>query len=217
MRANCRYSSVPFYLHYNPAGENVKPEIFLPSLHISGHQTGESLLQVIRDIFAVRKNHKTGGNLGILHEKMIWTLFRIINLHPMQISITSQAIRKSLKRASTRSESHRAIVHFYYVFHSAYSYLSFFLADRVSISYPHTFSEISKIFAAMAGVSRIGAKKWVDGRVDGAPLGKPASPCAPGVSAGRHRVDILVLFKNRLCKTEKNAVFEEGMKLFRFL
>ena len=217
MRVNCRYSSVPFYLHYNPAGENVKPEIFLPSLHISGHQTGESLLQVIRGAFAVRKNHKTGGNLGILHEKMIWTLFRIINLHPMQISITSQAIRKSLKRASTRSESHRAIVHFYYVFHSAYSYLSFFLADRVSISYPHTFSEISKIFAEIAGVSGIGAKKWVDGKVDGDLLGKPASPCAPGVSAGRHRVDILVLFKNRLCKTEKNAVFEEGMKLFRFL
>ena len=114
-------------------------KIFLPSLHISGHQTGESLLQVIRDIFAVRKNHKTGGNLGILHEKMIWTLFRIINLHPMQISITSQAIRKSLKRASTRSESHRAIVHFYYVFHSAYSYLSFFLADRVSIVPPYIF------------------------------------------------------------------------------
>ena len=149
---------------------------------------GESLLQVIRGAFAVRKNHKTGGNLGILHEKMIWTLFRIINLHPMQISITSQAIRKSLKRASTRSESHRAIVHFYYVFHSAYSYLSFFLADRVSISYPHTFWEISKIFAAMAGVSRIGVKNWVDGRVDGGLLGKPASPCAPGVSAGSHRV-----------------------------
>ncbi len=178
---------------------------------------GESLLQVIRGAFAVRKNHKTGGNLGILHEKMIWTLFRIINLHPMQISITSQAIRKSLKRASTRSESHRAIVHFYYVFHSAYSYLSFFLADRVSISYPHAFSEISKTFAAMAGVSGIGTKKWVDGRVDGGPLGKPASPCAPGVSAGRHRVDILVLFKNRLCKTEKNAIFEEPKKLFRFL
>ena len=178
---------------------------------------GESLLQVIRGAFAVRKDHKAGGNLGILHEKMIWTLFRIINLHPMQISITSQAIRKSLKRASTRSESHRAIVHFYYVFHSAYSYLSFFLADRVSISYPHTFWEISKNFAAMAGISGIGAKKWVDGRVDGGLLGKPASPCAPGVSAGRHRVDILVLFKNRLCKTEKNAVFEEGMKLFRFL
>ena len=53
--------------------------------------------------------------------------------------------------------------------------------------------------------------------LDGDPLGKPASPCAPGVSAGRHRVDILVLFKNRLCKTEKNAVFEEAMKLFRFL
>ena len=189
----------------------------MPSLHISGHQMGESLLQVIRGAFAVRKNHKTGGNLGILHEKMIWTLFRIINLHPMQISITSQAIRKSLKRASTRSESHRAIVHFYYIFHSAYSYLSFFLADRVSISYPHAFSEISKTFAAMAGVSGIGAKNWVDGRVDGGPLGKPASPCAPGVSAGRHRVDILVLFKNRLCKTEKNAVFEEAMKLFRFL
>ena len=122
--------------------------------------------------------------------RMIWTLFRIINLHPMQISITSQAIRKSLKRASTRSESHRAIVHFYYVFHSAYSYLSFFLADRVSLSYPHTFSEISKNFAAMAGASRIGVKKWVDGRVDGDPLGKPASPCAPGVSAGRHWVDM---------------------------
>ena len=192
-------------------------KFFLPSLHADGHQMGESLLQVIRGAFAVRKNHKTGGNLGILHEKMIWTLFRIINLHPMQISITSQAIRKSLKRASTRSESHRAIVHFYYVFHSAYSYLSFFLADRVSLSYPHTFWEISKIFAAMAGVSGIVAKKWVDGRVDGDPLGKPASPCAPGVSAGRHRVDILVLCKNRLCKTEKNAVFEEAMKLFRFL
>ena len=178
---------------------------------------GESLLQVIRGAFAVRKNHKTGGNLGILHEKMIWTLFRIINLHPMQISITSQAIRKSLKRASTRSESHRAIVHFYYVFHSAYSYLSFFLTDRVSISYPHTFSEISKNFAEIAGVSGIGVKNWVDGRVDGDPIGKPANPCAPGVSAGRHRVDILVLFKNRLCKTEKNAVFEEAMKLFRFL
>ena len=42
----------------------------------------------------------------------------------------------------------------------------------------------------MAGVSRIGAKNWVDGRVDGDPLGKPASPCAPSVSAGRHRVDM---------------------------
>ena len=31
----------------------------------------------------------------------------------------------------------------------------------------------------MAGVSGIGAKKWVDGRVDGGLLGKPASPCAP--------------------------------------
>ena len=142
--ANCRYSSVPCYLHYNPAGRFVKPEIFLPSLHTYGHQTGESLLQVIRDIFAVRRNHKTGGNLGILHEKMIWTLFRIINLHPMQISITSQAIRKSLKRASTRSESHRAIVHFYYVFHSAYSYLSFFLADRVSYRTPIHFQKFQK-------------------------------------------------------------------------
>ena len=120
-------------------------KIFLPSLHADGHQTGESLLQVIRDIFAVRKDHKTGGNLGILHEKMIWTLFRIINLHPMQISITSQAIRKSLKRASTRSESHRAIVHFYYVFHSAYSYLSFFLADRVSYRTPIHFGKFQKI------------------------------------------------------------------------
>ena len=119
-------------------------KFFLPSLHADGHQTGESLLQVIRDIFAVRKNHKTGGNLGILHEKMIWTLFRIINLHPMQISITSQAIRKSLKRASTRSESHRAIVHFYYVFHSAYSYLSFFLADRVSYRTPIHFQKFQK-------------------------------------------------------------------------
>ena len=141
-------------------------KIFLPSLHTYGHQTGESLLQVIRDIFAVRKNHKTGGNLGILHEKlnhtplaalggaawkqkterrMIWTLFRIINLHPMQISITSQAIRKSLKRASTRSESHRAIVHFYYVFHSAYSYLSFFLADRVSYRILMHFRKFQKL------------------------------------------------------------------------
>ena len=55
---------------------------------------------------------------------------------------------------------------------------------------PHTFSEISKTFAAMAGVSGIVAKKWVDGKVDGDPLGKPANPCAPGVSAGRHRVDM---------------------------
>ena len=45
-------------------------KIFLPALHTYGHQTGESLLQVIRDIFAVRKNHKTGGNLGILLEKL---------------------------------------------------------------------------------------------------------------------------------------------------
>ena len=45
-------------------------KIFLPSLHTYGHQTGESLLQVIRGAFAVRKNHKTGGNLGILHEKL---------------------------------------------------------------------------------------------------------------------------------------------------
>ena len=132
-------------------------KIFLPSLHTYGHQTGESLLQVIRDIFAVRRNHKTGGNLGILHEKMIWTLFRIINLHPMQISITSQAIRKSLKRASTRSESHRAIVHFYYVFHSAYSYLSFFLADRVSYRTPiyfRKFQKFSQQWQAFRGSAR---------------------------------------------------------------
>jgi len=38
-------------------------KIFLPTLHISGHQTGESLLQVIRDAFAVRKDHKTGENM----------------------------------------------------------------------------------------------------------------------------------------------------------
>ena len=69
----------------------------------------------------------------------------------------------------------------------------------------------------MAGVSWIGVKKWVDERVDGGLSGKPASPCAPGVSAGSYWVDILVLFKSRLCKTEKNAVFEEAMKLFRFL
>ena len=42
----------------------------------------------------------------------------------------------------------------------------------------------------MAGVSGSGVKKWVDGMVDGDPLGKPASPCAPGVSAGRHWVDM---------------------------
>ena len=39
-------------------------KIFLPSLHADGHQTGESLLQVIRGAFAVRKDHKTGGNTG---------------------------------------------------------------------------------------------------------------------------------------------------------
>ena len=42
----------------------------------------------------------------------------------------------------------------------------------------------------MAGVSGIDAKKWVDGRVDGGLSGKLANPCAPGVSAGRHRVDM---------------------------
>ena len=42
----------------------------------------------------------------------------------------------------------------------------------------------------MAGASGIGAKNWVDGRVDGGLSGKAASPCAPGVSAGRHRVDM---------------------------
>ena len=87
----------------------------------------------------------------------------------------------------------------------------------MGISYPHTFSEISRNFAEIAGVSGSGVKKWVDERVDGGLSGKPASPCAPGVSAGSHWVDILVLFKSRLCKTEKNAVFEEAMKLFRFL
>ena len=61
---------------------------------------------------------------------------------------------------------------------------------QIGVSYPHTFSEISKIFAEIAGASGIGAKNWVDGRVDGDPLGKPANPCAPGVSAGRHRVDM---------------------------
>ena len=60
----------------------------------------------------------------------------------------------------------------------------------MGISYPHIFSEISKTFAEIAGVSGIVAKKWVDGMVDGDPLGKPTSPCAPGVSAGRHRVDM---------------------------
>ena len=130
----------------------------------------------------------------------------------MQISITSQAIRKSLKRASTRSESHRAIVHFYYVFHSAYSYLSFFLADRVSLSYPHTFSEISKIFAAISGASGIDVKKWVDGD----PLGKPASPCAPGVSAGRHRVDMGGFEQNGSSKCTKKAPFGAFFKRTHF-
>jgi hypothetical protein len=55
---------------------------------------------------------------------------------------------------------------------------------------PHTFLEISKIFAEIEGVSGIVAKKWVDGRVDGGLLGKPANPCAPVVSAGSHRVDM---------------------------
>ena len=44
--------------------------------------------------------------------------------------------------------------------------------------------------AEIAGVSGIGVKKWVDGRVDGGLAGKPANPCAQGVSAGRHRVDM---------------------------
>ena len=39
-------------------------EIFLPPLHADGHQMGESLLKVIRGIFAVRKDHKTGENAG---------------------------------------------------------------------------------------------------------------------------------------------------------
>ena len=146
---------------------------------------------------------------------MIWTLFRIINLPPMQISITSQAIRKSLKRASTRSESHRAIVHFYYVFHSAYSYLSFSSLIEY-LSYPHTFSEISKIFAAISGASGIGAKKWVDGRVDGGLLGKPANPCAPGVSAGRHWVDMGGFEQNGSSKCTKKAPFGAFFKRTHF-
>ena len=83
---------------------------------------------------------------------------------------------------------------------------------------PHTFSEISKIFAAMAGVSRIGVKNWVDGRVDGNPLGKPASPCAPGVSAGRHRVDMGGFEQNGSSKCTKKApfgAFSKGL-IFRF-
>ena len=59
----------------------------------------------------------------------------------------------------------------------------------------------------MAGVSGIGAKKWVDGRVDGDPLGKPASPCAPGVSAGRHRVDMDGFEQNGSSKCTKKAPF----------
>ena len=54
---------------------------------------------------------------------------------------------------------------------------------------PYIFGNF-KNFPAISGTSGIGAKKRVDGRVDGDPLGKPASPCAPGVSAGRHRVDM---------------------------
>ena len=133
----------------------------------------------------------------------------------MQISITSQAIRKSLKRASTRSESHRAIVHFYYVFHSAYSYLSFFLADRVSYRILIHFRKFQKFSQQWQG---IGVKKWVDGRVDGDPLGKPASPCAPGVSAGRHRVDMGGFEQNGLSKCTKkrpSALFSKGL-IFRF-
>ena len=59
----------------------------------------------------------------------------------------------------------------------------------------------------MAGASRIGVKKWVDGRVDGDPLGKPASPCAPGVSAGRHRVDMGGFEQNGSSKCTKKAPF----------
>ena len=84
------------------------------------------------------------------------------------------------------------------------------------ISYPHTFSEISKIFAAMAGVSRIGVKNWVDGRVDGDPLGKPASPCAPGVSAGRHRVDMGGFEQNGSSKCTKKAPFGAFFKRTHF-
>ena len=134
----------------------------------------------------------------------------------MQISITSQAIRKSLKRASTRSESHRAIVHFYYVFHSAYSYLSFFLADRVSYRTPihfRKFQKFSQQWQAFRGSAR---KKWVDGKVDGDPLGKPASPCAPGVSAGRHRVDMGGFEQSGSSKCTKKAPFGAFFKRTHF-
>ena len=90
------------------------------------------------------------------------------------------------------------------------------LLEREGITNPHTFSEISKIFAAMAGVSGIGAKKWVDGRVDGDPLGKPASPCAPGVSAGSHRVDMGGFEQNGSSKCTKKAPFGAFFKRTHF-
>ena len=68
----------------------------------------------------------------------------------------------------------------------------------------------------MAGVSGIGAKKWVDGRVDGDPLGKPASPCAPGVSAGRHRVDMGGFEQNGSSKYTKKAPFGAFFKRTHF-
>ena len=68
----------------------------------------------------------------------------------------------------------------------------------------------------MAGVSGIGVKKWVDGRVDGDPIGKPASPCAPGVSAGRHRVDMGGFEQNGSSKCTKKAPFGAFFKRTHF-
>ena len=78
-------------------------------------------------------NRTTGVIIVKTKRRMIRTLFRVINLHPMQIRITSQAIRKSLKRTSPSGESHRAIVHLNYILsHSAHSYLSLFRISKIA-------------------------------------------------------------------------------------
>ena len=79
---------------------------------------------------------------------MIWTFFRVINLHPVQIRITCQAIRKSLKRTSPSGESHRAIVHLHYILcHSAYSYLSLFLMSKIA----HPRGKVKRFFEIRLG------------------------------------------------------------------
>ena len=73
----------------------------------------------------------------------------------------------------------------------------------MTISYPHIFWKVQEKRTEKSGASENDMKKRVDGWVDGGYLGKPAKPCAPGVSPGSHWVDILILFKSSLCKIEK--------------